>query len=330
MSLSTHDGLRGTHAPALFIGGSLTLFLLGGLAKIALITGVLYLLFPELAALSYEVFVQPAGAWARAPFMLAVTPAVTAAIGTGLAQTMRYGLTSVAISIAAAVLIVRLMRSPIAPAVSAGFLPMVFGITSGWYPVSIAVVTCALAIASLIHRRARGAIAAGPTEATHAASKFAGIAPPVRPEVWLPVFAAFLLLAYGLATVTGLRLVLFPPLVVIALELFAHANARAWAKRPLVLPIVCTIAASAGVAMLSLFGLGTVSVVTSLLIVMVTMRVLRLHFPPALAISLLPQMLAHPDWHLVPAVLIGTTTLVAVFLLARPLLRAPRDAMEAC
>ncbi len=299
----------GALADDLTLGGMLSIAFLAVSAKAAFVSGALYLLFPELAALSYDVFTRPTGAWARAPVMLAITPVVTAVMGTALTRAMPYSLLSVALVIAGAMLVVRVMRSPVVPAISAAFLPLVFGVTSWWYPVSIAVVTGLLALASVLHGWLLGPMASGPVPARERA--------PQR-RIWLPVFAGFLLLAYGLATVTGLRMLLFPPLVVIALEMFAHADIRPWAKRPLILPLVCAAAAGAGLAASAAFGGGPLSVVVSLLAGIAMLRVLRLHFPPALAIGLLPQVMPQADWRFVLAVILGTGTLTGVFLVARP------------
>jgi hypothetical protein len=304
------------------LGAALSIVVLAVVAKAALLTGAFYVLFPELAALSYDVFTRPAGEWARSPVMLAITPAVTAALGTVLTQVMVYNLWSVAMTIAGAILIIGLMRSPIMPAISAAFLPLAFGITSWWYPVSIAAVMALLALVSMIYGRilASGDVRQAPPPDTVAQANEIAHAPRLR--MWLPIFIffAFLLFAYGLATVIGLRLILFPPLVMFAFEIFNNANIRPWAKRPLTLPLVCTITAGAGLAALVWFGAGPLSVVISLLLGIVTLRALRLHFPPALTVGLLPQIMLHPDWRFVLAVALGSTALVGVFLLARPLL----------
>lgn len=313
-----------TFSAALMLGAGLSVVFLAVVAKAALWTGVFYVLFPELAALSYDVFTRPAGPWARAPLMLAITPAVTAALGTLITQAMAYNLWSVAITIAGAALIVALMRSPIVPAISAGFLPLVFGVTSWWYPVSIVAVMALLAIVSTLYGQTVGSrdLPQPPLRGIAARTD----APRTRRLKTKPpvlIFVAFLLAAYGLGAVTGLRLILFPPLVVIAFEMFAHPDIHPGAKRPLALPLVCTITAGTGLCALIAFGPGPLSVVISLLAGIAALRMLRLHFPPALAVGLLPQIMPHADWHFVLAVAVGTATLAGVFLLVRPLLVDP-------
>ncbi|CAB3750290.1 HPP family protein [Paraburkholderia solisilvae] len=331
MSLSIHRDRRGTFADPLILGAVLSIALLAVVAKVALLTGAFYVLFPELAALSYDVFTRPAGAWARSPVMLAITPAVTAALGTALTQAMVYSLWSVMLTIAGAIVIIGLMRSPIMPAISAAFLPLAFGITSWWYPVSIAAVMALLAVVSTIYGRMLASGDVRQTPAPDIAAQADGIvrAPRVRKRLPIFIFFAFLLLAYGLAAVTGLRLILFPPLVMFAFEIFNNADNRPWAKRPLALPLVCTITAGAGLAALVWFGAGPLSVVISLLVGIVTLRALRLHFPPALTVGLLPQIMLQPDWRFVLAVTLGSAALVGVFLLARPLVLKQTVALEA-
>jgi hypothetical protein len=141
-----------------------------------MLTGVAYVLFPELAALSYDVFTRPKGTWAKAPLMLVVTPFLAAVAGILIEQHLSYGFTSVLLSIAIALLIIKTLNSPVAPAISAGLLPVVLGEGSWWYPVSILFGTASLVI-----------------------------------SIWL-------------AKVTGMRFILFPPLVVIGYEMFAHSE----------------------------------------------------------------------------------------------------------
>jgi hypothetical protein len=50
-------------------------------------------------------------------------------------------------------------------------------------------------------------------------------------------FSTFLLVGALSATFTGIRFPLFPPLVVIAFEMYAHALICPWAHRPFILPL---------------------------------------------------------------------------------------------
>jgi hypothetical protein len=52
----------------------------------------------------------------------------------------------------------------------------------------------------------------------------------------VPFFLVFLVIALALVQATGWRFLLFPPLVVIAFEMFVHAQACPWAQRPLPFP----------------------------------------------------------------------------------------------
>jgi hypothetical protein len=132
--------------------------------------------------------------------------------------------------------------------------------------------------------------------------------------LWVPFFIAFLGATYLLSMATGMRMVFFPPLVVIAFEMFAHADVCPWARRPVLLPAVCTLAAAAGVAALAIFGPGITSTVLAMLFGVVMLRATRLHAIPALAIGLLPQVMARADWHFPLAVGMGSTLLTARFL----------------
>ncbi|EQD73089.1 hypothetical protein B1A_05127, partial [mine drainage metagenome] len=48
------------------MGELLALCYIGGIAEVALISGISHVLFPELAALSYDIFKRPQGKWASA------------------------------------------------------------------------------------------------------------------------------------------------------------------------------------------------------------------------------------------------------------------------
>ena len=288
---------------------------IGLIAAVAKASGHAYVLFPELAALGHDVLKRPAGSWARAPLMLVTTPLLTAVIGTLLARHLPYGLLAVMLDVGFAVLVIALLKSPIAPAISAGLLPLVLGVRSWWYPPSLLIGTGLLAgIAALRTRFAPPAVALTPEdrvddEVESAPGKLA----------WLPAFGLFLGVTALLSQVTGWRLVLFPPLVVIGFEAFAHAEVCPWARRPLALMLACTLTATAGLASMAVLGTGPLGAMCTLLAGGIVLRALDLHVPPALAVGLLPFVMPHPSAHYAVAVLLGTSVETGLFLLWRRL-----------
>ena len=123
----------------------LTVLFLGLISAIATTTASPLIFFPELGALAFEVFKNPRGKWASSPFFLAFTPVVTGIIGVVIAMTMAYGFVSVLLSVALCITTVRLLGSPVAPAISAGVLPVVMGLDSWLYPPASFAVTSLLA-----------------------------------------------------------------------------------------------------------------------------------------------------------------------------------------
>ena len=292
----------------------ISLCFMGGIAGAASASGVALLLFPELAALSYDVFLRPRGTWARAPWMLARSPAATAVLGVLVTRYLPYSAASIAICIVGAFVILKLMRSPIVPAISACFLALSLGEKSWLYPLAILLGTGALAVLSSAYRRFNDQEAA---HATPSAADRVDDEIESLPErfLWVPFFVVFLGTTYLLSMATGMRMVFFPPLIVIAFEMFAHADVCPWAQRPVLLSAVCTLVAAAGVAALATFGPGVISTVLAMLFGVVMLRATRLHAIPALAIGLLPQVMTVADWHFPLAVGIGSTLLTASFLL---------------
>ena len=289
---------------------------IGAIAEIARATGHAYVLFPELAALAHDILKRPHGAWARAPLMLVLTPFLAGVVGTLVTGHMAFGLTSVLLVVGCSILIIRILRSPIAPALSAGLLPLVLGDASWWYPPSLLVGLGLLAALSQLWRR----VVPAPSPVV----SIRDIADDVIEQAphdysWVPAFLLFIAAATLLAEWTGLRFLLFPPLVVVAFEMFAHAAVCPWARRPLVLPVACTITAAAGVALVGLLGAGPLAAVCSLAVGIAVLRVVDLHVPPALAVGLLPLVMAKPDYAFPISVGAATLLLTASFLVWRKL-----------
>jgi hypothetical protein len=136
---------------------------------------------------------------------------------------------------------------------------------------------------------------------------------------WVPYFLLFLVVAVMSAVFTGWRLLLFPPLVVIAFEMFAHARSCPWAGRPLILPIACALSAAAGVLLVNLLGPGPLAAACSIAFGSLVLRIFDLHIPPALAAGLLPFVMTRPTFVFPVAVAAGTLILTLSFLAWRRL-----------
>lgn len=308
-------GMRRWSPPLGFIGELLTALYMGVIAWIAAITHIHYILFPELGALAHDIIKRPHGTWAKAPGMLVLTPLLTGLVGTILIRNMGSGILPILLATAAAILIISVLKSPIAPAISAGVLPISLDITSWNYPASLLVGLVLLALISLVWRRivpppqvrSAGDIADDITEeAPHSYS-------------WWPFFLVFLVGTAVLAEATGWRLILFPPLIVIGFEMFAHSNVCPWAKKPIRLPIACTLSALIGVALVTAFGDAPLAVMASTVSGILILRAFDLHVPPALAVGLLPFVIPAADYRFAASVGIGTLSLTMVFLVWRRL-----------
>jgi len=283
------------------------------IAEIAHATGAFYVLFPELGALSHDVFTRPRGTWAGAPILLAITPVLTGVIGIVVTRALPYGFFSVLLTVTAAVAVILALKSPIAPAISAGLLPLVLGVKSWWYPPAILLGTIILAVLSVLWRKLSIAQnwlePINPTEVLDEA-----IEQTPAGSWWLIPLMLFVATAVLFVKLTGLRFLLFPPLVVIGFEMFAHTAICPWAKRPLLLPVACMLTAAVGLLFWNLLGVGPAAVACSMAGGVVVLRLFDLHVPPALAVALLPFVMESPTVAYPISVGIGTLLMTLWFL----------------
>ncbi|MHB8381619.1 MAG: HPP family protein [Candidatus Binataceae bacterium] len=287
-------------------------------AQVASTTGAPYLMFPELGALSHDVLTRPRGSWARAPVALIVTPVLTAIAGIIVTRMFAYGFLSVMLTAGGALIIIAATSSPIAPAISAGLLPLVLGVKTWWYPPGILFGTALLAALSFgwnrLHRRFEPVRRDDDETAGEDARDDALESPPSAGLRWQWALLLFVALAMGMVDLTGLRFILFPPLVVIAFEMLGHPEICPWARRPLSLPIACFLTAAGGLICLRAFGNNAATAATAMLWGIVVLRIFDLHIPPALAIALLPMVMNHPTVLYPISVGIGTGLLTVWFL----------------
>lgn len=245
-------------------------------------------------------------------------------VGIFVARMLPFGFASVMLVIATSIGIVHLLRSPVAPAISAGLLPVVLHVESWFYPPCILFGTSLLVGVSWIWQRY--AVSRLPRmEATgrERADELVELIP--RRREWMPVLLVFVVAVVALVQWTGLRLILFPPLVVIAYEMFGHPSVCPWARKPIRMPIACCLAAAGGAFLTIWLGPGVLSTTLGLLWGVLILRVFDLHVPPALAIALIPQIMDKPTFWYPVSVAIGTSSLSLVFMAYRCLLtRFPR------
>jgi hypothetical protein len=304
-------------------GEVLALCYIAAIAEIAYATGAFYIMFPELGALSHDVFTRPRGTWAGAPALLAITPVLTGAIGIFFTRALPYGYVSVLLTVLGAVVVVVLLKSPIAPAISAGLLPLVLGIKSWLYPPGILLGTALLAGFSIPWKKVsishNWLAPFGPAEVIDEAVERLPIG-----RYWLIALIGFVVVAMFFVERTGLRFILFPPLVVIGFEMFGHPAICPWAKKPLVLPVACFVTAAGGLTFFKLLGAGPLSAACGMAWGIAALRLFNLHVPPALAVALLPQVMASPTIAYPLSVGIGTLLMTLWFLLYRSLAQMMR------
>ncbi len=288
---------------------------IAAIAATASFTGIYFIMFPELGALSYDVFGRPRGRWSNSPTYLALTPVITAILGIVITRLMPYGVASVMINVVGALAIVLVMRSPVAPAISAGLLPLVLGIKSWMYPPGILFGTTLLALMSIAWRRYHSAVGD---------SAQAKPEPDVAPTgiAWVIALLTFVALAAFVVNITGLRFILFPPLVVIAYEMFAHEASCTWAGKPLRLPVAAFLASAGGFAFWHFFGSTPLTAASAMLFGILVLRATRVHVPPALAVALLPMVMEAPTVAYPFAVGLGTLMLTLWFFLYRRVMTA--------
>jgi hypothetical protein len=328
--LTAERRLGGRHRLA---GELIALIYIATIAEIAYATGAFYVLFPELGALSHDVFTRPRGTWASAPVLLAITPVLTGAIGIVVTRALPYGYLSVLLTVAGAIAVIVVLKSPIAPAISAGLLPLTLGVKSWWYPPGVLLGTVLLAGLSIAWKKLSVAQnwlePFSPLEVVDEAVEqiaggwfwLAALMIFVTAAIFCVELSAHPAIRRWLGNSRELRFILFPPLVVIGFEMLGHTAICPWARKPLLLPATCFLCAAGGLLFWNLLGDGAVASAFSMVWGIVMLRLFDLHVPPALAVALLPQVMASPTIAYPLSVGIGTLLMTFWFLLYRSLVR---------
>lgn len=292
---------------------------MGSVAFVAHVTGLAAVLFPELAALSHDVLRRPTGEWARQPLQLVLAPTLTAAFGLLCTRHIPYADWSILLIVAVSLGVIRLLRCSMSPAISAGVLPLVLHEQSWFYPLAIFFDLSLLALLLLLRKRQSSGIPRIPDNNVDAQVIDTLEAPP-QSRFWGIAFISFVAIVGAAAQVTGLRFLLFPPLIVMTYELFGHPTVPGWMKRPALLPIVCLITAGIGVLAVRFVHPFYLGVCLTIICSIAVLRLFDLHMPPALAIGIIPFVIERPNMRYAASVLVGTVLLMLSYSIYRRLL----------
>jgi hypothetical protein len=298
---------------ARFLAEVLVVAYMGIIAFAAHFTGIYLLLFPELAALSHDVMTRPEGKWASQPWQMILTPTLTAVVGLFVTRHFNYGAIAIALVVVASLLIIKLLKSAIGPAISAGALPMVLNEKSWMYPAAIFIGLVGLAVTLWTWQRYGPRLDTAPDESTNDSKVIDALESYPRDRSWVVTLLTFVLVLGIPAQITGLRFILFPPLIVMAYELFGHPEVPGWMARPALFPLVCVLTASVGVVACHAFKASFVGVMLTVLCSIAILRAFEVHMPPALAVGLLPFVMTAPNVRYPTSVGIGTVALTLCF-----------------
>lgn len=292
----------------------LVIAFMGLIALAAHLTGMAVVLFPELAALSHDVLVRPEGEWASQPAQLVLAPAITAAFGLFCTRHLPYSAWSILLIVIVSLIVIKLLRCSISPAISAGVLPLVLNEHSWLYPVAILLDLSLLVIILLLRKRDAALTSGRPAHTSGHSQVLDALEAAPRSRFWVAALLSFVLVVGAAAQFTGLRFILFPPLIVMGYELLGHPEVPGWMKRPALLPFVCLITAGIGVIAEHMLHPGFLAVMITVLCSVGVLRVFGLHMPPALAIGVLPFVIESPDYRYALSVFLGTVVLTLSYL----------------
>lgn len=281
----------------------------GGIGLAADTTGISLILFPEIAALSFDVFSRPRGKWATQPLRLIITPTITAALGVIVTRHWEYGAIAITAITLLSLVTIKLLRSNIGAAISAGVLPMVLGATSWVYPVAIFSGLVVLAATLTLWKQFDPHIYL--SEGKKESQIIDAAETPPKDKFWIFALTGFVLVSGAAAQATDLRFLLFPPLIVVAYELFGHPELPGWMSRPVLFPLVCFLTASVGMFANSTLHVGFLGVSFTMVCSIAILRAFKVHMPPALAVGLIPFVIVHPTFWYPISVSLGASALIA-------------------
>jgi hypothetical protein len=224
----------------------LAILFMGAVALAAQTTGFMLLLFPELAALSHDIMTRPRGKWGSQPLRLVLTPTLTAVVGIFFTRHFAFGALGITLIVTLSLVIIKLMKSTIVAAISAGVLPMALSERSWRYPLAIFVDCTVLVLLFLVWKHYTALVDPSCQSETRNSKIIDTLEGISHDRFWGLGLMVFVVALGTAAQATDLRFLIFPPLIVMAYELFGHPELPEWMRRPVLFPVVCVLTASVG------------------------------------------------------------------------------------
>jgi hypothetical protein len=248
------------------------------------------ILFPEASALAVGCWVFKEERWNRNFQHICLMPTLSASLAIVLNNCPIPIFMKESLSLILVVAALHFVKSLIGPSISAAILPLVLGIQSWDYVLSVFVLTFVIMIGAIKNR----------TSDIHPIEKQS-----TRKVVYSILIVLFILFCYLMKLEIGI----IPPLLVVTYEWFSKAEiSRLFVSKQIILLSLC---ASIGAGCHQIFPhqtllVGLISVLTSLLF----MLLLGVKLPPAFAISLLPLIIGdYPVWKYPLTVLVDSWVL---------------------
>jgi hypothetical protein len=254
-------------------------------------------IFPEAAALTFGVLALRLPAWTRSPLRLALLPAVCATVGVTITKLGPPRWAGELLALSLAFVILHAARSRLTPSISAAIFPLVFAVDTWVFPLTVLLISVALASAVSLQRRHAYTPPSGPDRLPVASA----VAAWAIAAGWIAVAGP--VLGLGASAVA-------PPLIVAMLEWMIGADRaeatglRHWS--------VLVAAAAVGVLAARNIDPTWVGGLVAVAVVLVLFAAFSGPHPPALAICLIPQVARESTIrpaHFVTALAVGAAVL---------------------
>ncbi|MEA5089691.1 HPP family protein [Solidesulfovibrio sp.] len=277
------------------------------------------IIFPEIAALTFGAWVMEERPWRGPAWTICFSPTLGALTGVVLLRLAPHALLPmVGLAFFFILIELKLFRSAMSPSFSAAILPILTGITSWVYPISVCVM--AAIIAGVAHCREKGKAGVSDDLLPAATAKSDGHAGLGLEMLHYGKLLLFVLLVAIFSVKSEWLFVMSPPLIVAFVEL-AEPGSVLRKKSMFRLLLLFSIAALCGMiwvfAVTQVFQ-GPMWLAAGLAVASVFLLVRRLGVasPPAFALALLPTILPHRALYLYPVhVLIGSALFIGFSLL---------------